>query len=249
MEDINVLSYNTHCVPFVTTEKHVDNIVAYVGQLVNKYNVNIIALSEIFQPWVRKSILQKLSGAIPGSWKASPEINTPNSALSVSSGLLILWNSGTVQRDGSMHTIAYNNCCQMDCFSQKGALHVPLRVGGKILNVVHTHMQAWEIPVVCNGVRAGQFRQITNALKKLPSENTLIVGDFNTEPDKTFAVSNNLVVVPHVGTVPPRTYPNDGSAAHYYDHAYTTNKQARIQVASIGGDFGPSDHRAVIITL
>jgi len=249
MGDINVLSYNTHCVPFATTENHIDNIVAYVGQVVDKYNVSIIALSEIFQPWVRKSILQKLSGALPGSWKASPEINTPNSALSVSSGLLILWKSGAVERDGPMHTIVYNNCCQLDCFSQKGALHVPLRIGEKILNIVHTHMQAWEIPVVCNGVRDGQFRQISNALKKLPSENTLIVGDFNTEPDKTFAVSNHLFVVPHAGIVPPKTYPNDASAAHYYDHAYTSNEQARIQVASINGEFGPSDHRAVIITL
>ena len=240
-----VLSYNTHCVPYLTSTHHVDRICNYIGLLSTKYAPTIITLSEVFQPWVRNRFLQQLN-QLEGTWKASPTIYPAN--VTVSSGLLILWNTVKIGRYGTMHSILYSRCCQLDCFSNKGAIHIPFKTVGddsRVVNVVHTHMQAWEPTVLCSQVRKSQFTQLANMLGTVPQENLLVTGDFNENPNKDFASTNALVVVPSTDNAVLHTFDQN-----YYDHAYTNSRAiSTIEVANIENNFGPSDHRAVVIKM
>ena len=231
---MKVFAYNTHCVPYVTSSQHVDNICAFVRNVVEQENVDVIALSEIFRPWVRRRVLRNLAD-LPGQWKASPIVNEGN--VVVSSGLLVLWRAPVV-RDGSMHSVQFGKCCQMDCFSRKGALHIPLAKGAEVLHLVHTHMQAWEIPCVCSGVRDSQFRQIEGLFARIPADQPqLVVGDFNEEPNQAFASALRL------NTPAQRLETFEDK---FFDHAYFRNVVPGIRLAVVNGDYGPSDHKGVL---
>ena len=233
---VRILVFNTHCVPLVTTKSHVSLVSSYVKKSVQHYHADIIALSEIFQPWVRQQVLTEL-GDLKGKWKASPAVNPGN--IIVSSGLLILWNTDVVERTGSMHSILFTRCCQMDCFSNKGALHGPFLVleNQQPLNLIHTHLQAWEMST-CSGVRRSQFNQIQTLMDQTPRENSVVVGDFNQNPREDL-----FDHLQSIQTVVP-TF-----ESHFYDHAYTNVDGATISVGCIDGDYGPSDHKAVIVTV
>ncbi len=238
---VTVLSYNTHCVPYITSTGHVDAICSYIGKLSKAYRPDIVALSEVFQPWVRDRVLQQLNRQLEGTWKASPVVHPAR--VTVSSGLLVLWNTGTVVRNGTMHSVLFSRCCQMDCLSNKGAISIPFRAipHGKTLNLVHTHMQAWEPTVLCSQVRKSQFGQLAKLLHTVNREgepNVLVVGDFNENPRENFAQENSL----HMPANFLKTYDQ-----YFYDHAYSSSPSTTIAVASIENDTGPSDHKAVVI--
>lgn len=233
---VRILVFNTHCVPLVTTKSHVSRVSSHIKNLAQQYNTDIIALSEIFQPWVRQQVLRDL-GDLNGKWKATPTVNPGN--IIVSSGLLILWNTDVVERTGSMHSILFTRCCQMDCFSNKGALHVPFRIAHsqQPLNLIHTHLQAWEMST-CSGVRRSQFDQIRTLMEQTPKQNSVVVGDFNQNP------RNDLF--DHLETI-QTALPTFES--YFYDHAYTNIDRATIEVGHFNGDYGPSDHTAVVVTI
>ena len=233
---MKVFAYNTHCVPHVTTKRHVDRVCEFVRRVVEQDGVDVVALSEIFRPWVRRRVLRNLGNTLPGKWKASPVVNEGN--IVVSSGLLVLWRSPVV-RDGSMHSVQFGKCCQMDCFSRKGALHLPLRKGAETLHLVHTHMQAWEIPCVCSGVRDSQFRQIEGLFARIPADQPqLVVGDFNEEPNQSFADALGL-------QTPSKRL--ETFEDKFFDHAYFRNVTPSMRLAKVGDDFGPSDHKGVLL--
>ena len=104
---------------------------------------------------------------------------------------------------GSTHKITYRNCCQFDCLAAKGALHVPFMIADSIrFHVVATHMQAYEIPLLCNGVRRTQVDALNSMVElidsgKIPrNEPVLYVGDFNEAPSPEFAAALNASHVP-----------------------------------------------------
>jgi len=106
-------------------------------------------------------------------------------------------------------------------------------------------MQAWEPTVLCSQVRKSQFTQLANMLGTVPQENLLVTGDFNENPNKDFASTNALVVVPSTDNAVLHTFDQN-----YYDHAYTNSRaNSTIEVANIENNFGPSDHRAVVIKM
>ncbi len=237
---VKIFSYNTWCVPFITWTSHVSKIASFIKQVVRKHNIDIICLSEIFKPWVREQILQELSD-LEGNWKVSPIIYP--ASITVSSGLMVLWKLDTVVRNGKMHTILFDRCFQMDCFSNKGALHVPFQTSdGKEINLVHTHMQAWIPSNFCNTVRSSQFKQISKMLQAIPASNRIIVGDFNENPNVEFANENNL-------RIPNPFY--ETYEKNYFDHLYTSlgEEEVQVELAHIENNYGPSDHKGIVISL
>ena len=185
---IGILSYNIHCVPVPggCPVGHVHAVAEYVDQLAAAKDASIIVFNELFVPRTRTALLQKLrAGGV--QWQMTPVANTPSTGPLASSGVAVAWRPGRVFRTGKMHEISFKGCCQFDCLSYKGAIHVPFRSpSGERFHVVGTHMQAWEIPVVCDGIRNGQSEQLGDMVSALQDRGTvgsgepvLLAGDFN----------------------------------------------------------------------
>lgn len=237
---VTVLSYNTNCIPYITSTQHVDAVCDFIAKLFAQHRPEIIALSEIFQTWVRDHVLQRLHDLLPGAWKATPIVHP--ASVTVSSGLLVLWNTQHVTRTGSMRSVLFKRCCQMDCLSNKGAISIPFQVKNSApMTLVHTHMQAWEPSLLCSQVRSSQFSQLKTLLDQSKGNGGLLVtGDFNENPRTEFAQENGLHVPPGY---------HQTFETYYYDHVYSSSPNTTIQIASDGPDMGPSDHKAVIIKM
>jgi len=185
---VGIISYNIHCVPVVggCPTGHLNAVAAYVNRLATDNDASILVLNELFVKDARAVLLKRLrEGGV--MWQMTPVANTPHVNLLASSGVAVAWRPDRVIRTGKMHEIAFKGCCQFDCLAYKGAIHVPFRtLEGHRFHVVGTHMQAWEIPMACTGVRDGQSEQLGNMVSALqkdgtvhPSEAVILAGDFN----------------------------------------------------------------------
>lgn len=93
-----------------------------------------------------------------------------------------------------MHEVTYKNCCQFDCLAHKGGLHVPFETaGGHGFHIVATHMQAYELPLLCNGVRLQQTTDLGHMVDRLEARGTIphtqpviFAGDFNEASSAVF---------------------------------------------------------------
>ena len=236
---VHILSYNIYCPPMITTKEHVSQICEFIKRMVSKnMDVPIIALTEVFQSWVRNQILKELRN-LSGKWKVTPIVH--KGTVNVSSGLMVLWNTEKVVRGGKMHTVEYKRCFQLDCFSNKGAVHVPFTVieNSVPINLIVTHMQAWT-PECMSSIRSSQFEQLGALVKSIPNKkNVIIVGDFNENPNMKFSKKYDLQMP--VGNTFLNTYEN-----FFFDHAYANCK---IEIEKVVDDENPSDHSPVLINI
>lgn len=223
----------------MTTKEHVSKICKCIQHIVSEnMNVPIIALTEVFQTWIRDQILKELS-TLPGKWKVTPIVH--KGTVNVSSGLMVLWDTEKILRRGKMHTVEYKRCFQLDCFSNKGAVHVPFTVveNSTPINLIVTHMQAWA-PECLNSIRSSQFDQLGTLVRNIPDQNNVvIVGDFNENPNVAFSKKYDLQLP--VGNPFLKTYENS-----FFDHAYATCK---IEIEKVDVAENPSDHAPILINI
>ena len=233
---VHILCYNIYAPPMITSKEHVSKICNHIKYILSqKPEVTVIALTEVFRTWVRDQILHELA-SIKGKWKATPVVH--KGTINVSSGLLAMWNTDHVVRDGNMRSVEYKRCFQLDCFSNKGAVHVPLKIKQSSVpfNLILTHMQAWQPG--CSGVRDSQFKQLGSLLKNTPNENVVVVGDFNENPNLRFCSEHNL-------KMPTDTF-LETYQTHFFDHVYSNRN---VQIEKLTYLENPSDHSPVLVKL
>ena len=195
---VTIATFNIHCIPkFSCSIGHLRSVGQYIKKLVARHKIDVFIFTEVFIPRALQAVREALQSV--GSWKTS----TPNfTALRVPSGVVIAWDTATVRRaqwqDVSPNLpnklipvkhIVYRRCCQFDCLSLKGAIHMPLvrKKNGRVFHVIGTHLQAWEIPYICKDVRVSQMLALgdfcTKLKKQFPDDPIFSGGDFNVPPE------------------------------------------------------------------
>ena len=253
-----VISWNVHCVPVAggCSENHVRTVAKYAARLAKQHDAQVLVLNEIFLPRVRAQILKALRNTAKDyTWNMTPIANSAGTAPLVGSGVVIAWR-GDLKKDGSMHEIAYKTCCQFDCLSYKGGLQLPLRHpdGGRF-HVLGTHMQAWEIPLVCDGVRDQQSNalgsmasQLEGAGHILPGEPVLFAGDFN---EKHSAAMEARLGAKHVTCESGCATHSHGEFDHFYlrGGGVTRAQGMSFRAVRAAGASNPSDHLPILTNL
>ena len=82
--------------------------------------------------------------------------------------------------------ITYNHCCHMDCQSKKGAGVIQLKIHDQQYVIVATHLQSFEVPILCSRVRINQLKLLQETVESLQKNNTItpehivvFIGDMN----------------------------------------------------------------------
>lgn len=254
---VTVASWNIHCIPVLggCAQNHIEKVSQYATRLVQEHDAQVLVLNEVFLPRVRAEMLHSLRRDTGRTWNMTPIANSTGVAPLVGSGVVIAWRDD-LKKAGSVHEVAYKECCQFDCLSHKGGLQLPLRdSGGNRFHVVGTHMQAWEIPVLCDGTRARQALTLGNTVTRLeeaghirPVEPVLLAGDFNEK--HSVAMERRLGAKHVVCEGDCRTH-SEGEYDHFYLREGDQEKvqHASFRKVSVGGLSNPSDHAPIITTL
>lgn len=176
---VRIISWNIYCIPFFggCEKKHLENVSQYVKYL--SHYADIMIFTECFTPVAKQSIMKSLQ-----KWSSTP-IQREN--FTVDSGVLIVWRKNKFVSNQTIHQITYKSCCLFDCLSDKGAIHVSLSTPkNDSLHIIGTHMQSWEVPIICNGVRKSQMNSLRIMYDNLefhgnikPNEPVIFAGDFN----------------------------------------------------------------------
>ena len=139
MNTIRIATWNFHCipVPLGCPAGHIEKVARYAQQLVLEHDIDILVLNEAFVAQARDEILASLRQV--GPWNATPSDST--GPTHVGSGVVVAWRKDRLTIVGNTHKITYSNCCQFDCFSQKGGLHLKLKTRnqGRVQRGGHTH--------------------------------------------------------------------------------------------------------------
>lgn len=252
MPTIKVILYNVHCVPLIgCAPSRMQRVAQYLQWLAHGSDADVIVLTEAFFGRVHSMVLAALHRLSP-HWRITAQPAHAARRRAYGSGVAVAWRADRVERDGPMHMTVFRNCCQLDCLANKGAVQLPFRSRDHRFHLIGTHLQAWQAPVVCSGVREQQVGQLADFCDGLQrdgvcgaGEPLLIAGDFNVPPSTTICDQLDALYVPCAGQ--RRTH-RDGEL----DHAYVRSSGAEVRGQSevvVAPGQNPSDHEAVLITI
>lgn len=238
---VRVGSYNIHCVPpFGCPVNYLEEVAAYVVGLVQRQRLDVLVINEAFRSKVPTILLRHLRRHC-GDWASTPY---SSGGVLPGSGVLIMWNRDSVQRDGRIMETTFNKCCQTDCFARKGGSCVSFVKQGRAFAVVATHLQAYEIPRLCDGVRNTQIKALRKLRDRLPvNMRGIYVGDMNQAPDPTMYDTLGAEKVPCIGRA--STFEDE-----VYDYAMMfprLSSGSTMQVVREDGNL--SDHYPIVVEL
>jgi endonuclease/exonuclease/phosphatase family metal-dependent hydrolase len=251
---VNIATWNFHCipVPLGCPKHHIDDVAEYAKALAEEHDLSILVLNEAFVSHARDAILRSLRKV--GPWRATP--SDAKGPTHVGSGVVIAWRKDRVSMVGNTHVITYNSCCQMDCLSQKGAVHAMFRTReNATFHVMSTHMQAWEIPVLCDGVRKSQIDALKSMADELrrrgtiaPGQPVIYVGDFNEPPSEVFEKGLGADHVTCVGNCQTHAL---GEIDNFYLQGGTREwrQTPRSRIVHATGLRNPSDHEPLMMKI
>jgi len=249
---MRIITWNFHCVPVPMgcPVGHIEKVAEYAAALVSEKDPDVFVLNEAFVAHARDAILEALRRV--GPWNATP--SDAKGRLKVGSGVVVAWRSDRFRMAGKTNKIVYRSCCQWDCLAQKAGIHLPLKTReGAPIHIVATHMQAWEVPLLCNGVRAAQ----TEALRKMVDElrqrgkighgePVIFAGDFNEEPSRGFEERLGASHVPCEGDCQTHSI---GQVDNFYLSGGTSQwrQSTRSRIVSVSSLSNPSDHEPLLM--
>ena len=210
---------------------------------------DIMVFTECFTPVAKQAIMKSLQ-----KWSSTP-IQREN--FMMGSGVLIVWRKNKFVQDQTIHQITYKSCCQFDCLSDKGAIHVSLRTpkNGN-LHIIGTHLQSWEIPIICNGVRKSQMNSLRIMYDNLefhgnikPNEPVIFTGDFNQNILKGISPDLKAFNISCLGSN-CNTH-SLGRFDHFFIRNYLISKDEQLfsRVIRLNQMPNPSDHEAIYLNI
>ena len=241
---VRFLTYNVHCVPAVgCAPGHLQNVARSVQEMVRRDGPSVIVFTEVFVRRAHRALVDALNEV--GRWESTrPPFE---GGKRVPAGVMVSWDTATVSRDNDapVTSTTFSRCCQIDCLSRKGAVHVPLvrRADARRFHVVGTHMQSWTMPMVCGSVRDSQLAELGRFCvaigDEFPGRAIVVAGDFNTPPR---ALAWGTPVAPDEGT----------RGRKVRDYFYIVGDQSAATAALLTAEVAvlsanPSDHRPVVM--
>ena len=189
-QELKVLTWNTFLIPppiNVTKQK------LRTSQMVEKLPTmehEVIFFQETFYKKLRKKIVAALTNT-------HPHIAIPKKGKKIyhllDSGLMVASKHPMEVLD----QVIFDKCTVTDCASSKSAILVEITLPvGKKVQLVNTHLQAWDKPEAIE-VRKSQLQQIKDMLKahSRPGIPQLLVGDLNIDGKITTEFNDALALM------------------------------------------------------
>ena len=246
---VRIISWNIYCIPLFGEcgKDHLENVSRYVNYL-SQY-ADIMVFTECFTPDAKQAIMKSLQ-----KWGSIP-IQREN--FTVDSGILIVWRKNKFVQDQIIHQITYKSCCLFDCLSDKGAIHVSLRTPkNDNLHIIGTHMQSWEVPIICNGVRESQIKSLQVMYENLefygnikPNELVIFAGDFNQNFLRGISEYLEAFNISCLGSNCNTHFL--GRLDHFFIRNYPISKCEQLfsHVIRLNQMSNPSDHEAICMNI
>ena len=244
---MNILWYNTWSLPFITSNNHINKITNYILDNVIKYDIDIIALCEVFDHFTRYNYKYLITNAL-SDWNVIDNGKEKKWICQVSSGLLIFYRKENIDvLDIKNHIHNYSS--MIDILSAKSiiGLYIYDKKNKNNKWLAFTHLQnanaGYKNYSIINTKK--QFNELITKINEWNNENVeiLCVGDFNLEPfniSKSFLEQYNLKCInPDVPTT---------SDKKIYDYLIASkNYEEHINLSLIDDLKNPSDHKLLII--
>ncbi len=237
-EELRILSWNTFLIPppFNTSKQgprtlEINEILPHLGQ-------DIYFFQETFFNKRRRQILKALKTTHPYQMVAK---KTFNPAQFQDAGLAVASKYPFI----ILGQVNFKNCVHSDCLAAKAAVLIELKLGDKKLQMVNTHLQAWNDPKAIE-VRKTQLQDIKALLKKFetPGVQQILIGDLNIDGKLEDEYQSSLALMDMTssaldgeldssnGFSTEGCFKNPGgsSEGEWLDHLWVKNNQTQMRV-------------------
>ncbi|XP_953571.1 sphingomyelinase, putative [Theileria annulata] len=185
-----IMSYNVQCIPWYLVPGYNIGIRSrilpkYLVEIVNKYSIDVLILQECFDKNIFNSFKNSLYHLLPFSTNLIGCKNEWDSTMNNSNRWLILINGGVCILSRypiiNRHQLIFKNCRNTCSLASKGACLAVINKGNKRINIIGTHLQAYDGP--SKFIRQQQFNEIIQWLMTLDvniNDPYILAGDLNT---------------------------------------------------------------------
>jgi endonuclease/exonuclease/phosphatase family metal-dependent hydrolase len=175
-KEIKILSWNIFMLPGPFIKTNQKERAHHIAEEMLKNDADIIVFQEAFHKRGRKIIHNKLKELYPHN---SGKLKKKNPLKYTNSGIFIV-SKHPLEK---LKTRFYSRCKTSDCLASKAGVLVEADVEGDKIQIVGTHLQAWDEEDK-QIIRESQYKEIKDKLLepfKRSGIAQFIVGDFNTE--------------------------------------------------------------------
>ena len=266
-EEMRILSWNTFLLPppiNFTQQKH---RTIEMTQLLPQMGQDIYFFQETFYNKRRRQILSSLKASHPHQTVAKKNFNPTQFQ---DAGLAI----ASRYPFKILGQVNFKNCVHSDCLAAKAAILIELQINNKKLQMVNTHLQAWNDPKAIE-VRKAQLQEIKLLLKRFetPGVQQILLGDLNIDGklEEEYKSALNLMGMtssPLDGNIDASNgFPTEGcfknpggnAQGEWLDHLWIKKNQTDIKIVkkeilplygSLSGKSCPlSDHYALEVVI
>lgn len=244
MTRLRICWLNTWCLPYVTTAAHIQKLVDFVSVIVQTKNPQVMALCELFDD-SRDDFISKFNSRLPNRFKMITTTYGSTWWGRQSCGILVMYDQKELSTTDLAVCRAYFDpfveSRSVDRLATKGVVTLVLRnlISGRCMRMSFTHLQDAHAPSIVNNYTSVTKTQLAQILTKCKKDSFLIVGDFNIEPNSSYAVVGDMaanVIYPSV-----RTH-RDG----LLDYAICS-RDIDAKVSVVETNTNPSDHEPILI--
>ena len=243
---MNILWYNTWSLPIITSNNHINNVTDYILNNVIKYNIDIIALCEVFDLSTRNKYIYLILKALSG-WGIVDKGTEKKLNFQFSSGLLIFYRKENVDILNSKNHIL-NNSAMIDMICAKAIIGIYIydKINDDKKWLIFTHLQNADAGYknYCLINTKKQFNELVKKINEWSIDkcNILCIGDFNLEPkklSKSFLLKNDLICL-HTK--------NATCSNQILDYLIcSVNLKNNIRLSLADNFKNPSDHKLLIV--
>ena len=139
MKIIKVISWNIACLPkYININGDIENRLKGIIKFIELNNPDIVSLQEVFSENSRTILTDFFK-------KKNYNVSiSPNTKIILNGGLLIASKYKIIQENYNI----YKNYIGEDCFTQKGILHIEVKIGEKYIHFFNSHLNN-DTPIIC----------------------------------------------------------------------------------------------------
>lgn len=230
---MRVLWYNTYCLPYITTNSHINKIATYLYKHVVNTDPDIIGLCEVFHENTKKKFLEYFTAYTvdyvygvydSGSWWGKQ-----------SSGLICLYKK-TITNIQDIEFKSFSCCWLQDCLANKGYISIDI----DDIKLIFSHFQDPDAGLLSSveDINKSQIQTIVNSIDC----SSILIGDFNIEADvmETWLGKHMSIISPILPTCGNKVI----------DYAICTNNLShKISSQVLFADNNPSDHDIILVEI
>jgi endonuclease/exonuclease/phosphatase family metal-dependent hydrolase len=175
-QDLKVMTWNTFLIPPPWNSTKQTERVEAMEELLPNMDQDVIFFQEAFYNSKRNKLIESLKkthlySVVPKSGKKLKHIQDSGLFMASKYAMKILGQ------------VIFKNCARADCMSSKSAILVEIEMpSGKKVQLMNTHLQAWDTPKIV-AIRRKQLQQIKHILAThlRPGIPQVLIGDLNID--------------------------------------------------------------------